>query len=125
MNRWCAWELLLGFGRLRPREATRRLGRGWRTARMSAAPGEPPSEIPVRYFTPGEFAAAFRPAFRIETRIAYPVIIPPPYTASRWPGAARRLERIEQAVRGWPGAAALGDHFLLVLRRTGAGDLRS
>ena len=30
MNRWCAWEIAWGLARLRPREAARRLGRGWR-----------------------------------------------------------------------------------------------
>jgi hypothetical protein len=118
MNRWCAWELALGFARGRPRAATRRLGKGWRTARMSAAAGEAASEIAVRYFTPGEFARRFRPHFRLETCLGYPVVIPPPYTAARWPEAAARLGGIERRVRAWPGLRSLGDHFLLILRRT-------
>ena len=118
MNRWCAWELALGFARLRPREATRRLGKGWRTARMSAAPGEPPSEFPVRYFSPGKFSALFRPHFTLETCLGFPSVIPPPYAAARWPNAARRLGGLERRVRGWPGLRSLGDHFLVVLRRT-------
>jgi SAM-dependent methyltransferase len=117
MNRWCGWELALGFLRLRPREATRRLGKGWRTARMSAAAGQPPSEIPVRYFTPGEFASHFRPSFRLETCLGYPVIVPPPYTAARWPEAVRRLGSVDRRVRAWPGLRSLGDHFLVALRR--------
>ncbi len=120
MNRWCVWELALGFARLRSREATRRLGKGWRTARMSAAAGEAASEIAVRYFTPGEFARLFRPYFRLETCLGYPVVIPPPYTAARWPDAARRFGGLERRVRAWPGLRSLGDHFLLVLRRTDA-----
>lgn len=120
MNRWCAWELALGFARLRPREATRRLGSGWRTARMSAAPGQPPSEFPVRYFSPGEFAGLFRPWFRLETCLGYPTVVPPPYTAARWPDAARRLAGVERRVRAWPGLRSLGDHFLVVLRRVDA-----
>jgi SAM-dependent methyltransferase len=118
MGRWCAWELALGFARFRPREATRRLGRGWRTARMSAAAGEPASEIAVRYYSPREFARRFEPHFRLEACLGYPVVIPPPYTAARWPNAARRLASIERRVRGWPGFRSLGDHFLVVLRRT-------
>jgi hypothetical protein len=118
MNRWCAWELALGFARLRPREATRRLGKGWRLARMSAAAGEPASEIAVRYYSPREFARRFEPHFRLETCLGYPVVIPPPYTAARWPNAASRLGRVERLVRRWPGFRSLGDHFLVVLRRT-------
>lgn len=117
MNRWCAWELAWGLVRLRPVEATRRLGRGWVSARMSAGPGEPPSSIPVRYFTPGEFARTFRPLFRPEAVLGCPVLLPPPYLADRFPGAPARLGRLERRVRGWPLLRGLGDHFMLIMRR--------
>ena len=118
MNRWCGWEIAWGLLRLKPREAARRWGRGWVAARMSAGADEAPSTIPVRYFTPGEFAAAFRPYFDMEVCLGYPTLIPPPYLAGRWPGAPARLAGLERRVRGWPGFRSLGDHFLLVLRRT-------
>jgi SAM-dependent methyltransferase len=117
MNRWCAWEIAWGLARLRPREAVRRLGRGWRPARMSAGPGEAASTIPVRYFSPAEFSRTLSPAFRLERCLGYPTFIPPPYLAGRWPGAPGRLEGLERRARGWPGLRSLGDHFLLVLRR--------
>lgn len=120
MNRWCAWELVLGLARLRPREATRRLGKGWRMARMSGAAGDAPSEIPVRYFTPREFARHFRPYFALQACAGYPVLIPPPYLAGRRPAATQRFDRLERAVRSWPFFRSIGDHFLVVLRRTGA-----
>jgi SAM-dependent methyltransferase len=116
MNRWCAWEIAWGLLRFRPREATRRLHRGWVQARMSAAPGEEPSFVPVRYYTPGEFARHFRPYFRLERAWALPFLIPPPYLAARFPDAPARLTGIERRVRSWPGIRSLGDHFLLVLR---------
>jgi len=119
MNRWCAWEIAWGLARLRPRDAARRLGRGWRPARMSAGPDEAASTLPVRYFSPGEFAHAFAPAFRLERCLGYPTLIPPPYLAGRWPGAPERLGGVERRVRGWPGLRSLGDHFLVVLRRAG------
>ena len=119
MNRWCAWEIAWGLARLRPREAARRLGRGWRPARMSAGPDEAASILPVRYFSPGEFARAFAPAFRLERWLGYPTLIPPPYLAGRWPGAPERLGRLERRVRDWPGLRSLGDHFLVILRRVG------
>jgi SAM-dependent methyltransferase len=119
MNRWCAWEIGWGLARLRPREAARRLGRGWRPARMSAGPGDAPSVIPVRYYSPGEYARVFAPGFRLERCLGYPTLMPPPYLAGRWPAAAARLGPAERRVRGWPGLRSLGDHFLLVLRRVG------
>lgn len=117
MNRVCAWEIGWGLLRLRPRQAFRRLGRGWQTARMSAGPGEPPSAFPVRYYSPGEFAAAFHPHFRTEHVMGCPVLIPPPYLAARFDGLPARLGHWERRLRGWPGLRSLGDHFLIVLRR--------
>ncbi len=119
MNRWCAWEIAWGLLRLRPREAGRRLGRGWRPARMSAAPGQEASIIPVRYFTPREFVQHFRPWFRLQACMGYPTLIPPPYLAHRWPAAPARLGAIERRLRGLPGLRSLGDHFAVLLRREG------
>lgn len=120
MNRWCAWEIGWELLRLHPRAAARRLGPGWRPARMSAGPGEPESSFPVRFYSPSEFARPFRGLFTLETCLGYPAIIPPPYLAGRWPRAAVRLDRVERRLRGWPGFRSLGDHFMLILRRTQA-----
>jgi SAM-dependent methyltransferase len=117
MNRWCAWELGLGLARMKPRDATRRLRRGWVMANMSSGPGEAPSQIPVRYYGIREFASAFSPAFTLERALAFPVLIPPPYAATRFPSAARKLAGSERAMRGLPGFKSLGDHFFAVLRR--------
>jgi len=120
MNRLCAWEIVWGLARLRPREGLRRLGRGWLSAHMSAGPGEAPSTMPVRYYTPAEFARAWAPYFQPELTRGYPVLIPPPYLAGRFPNAAARLAGLERRVCGWPGLRSLGDHFLMILRRTEA-----
>jgi len=119
MNRWCAWEIAWGLLHGRPREATRRLARrgGWAPAHMSAGEDQAPSTIQVRYFTPGEFASAFRTCFRVETVLGYPVLIPPPYLAARFPRWPSRLSSLERRVHAWPGFRSLGDHFLVVLRR--------
>ncbi len=117
MNRWCLWEIGWGLLRLRPREAFRRLPRGWVQARMSAGPGEPASTIPVRYYTPGSFARYFAGHFTPELIWGFPVLIPPPYLAGRFPAAVHRLARWERRWRACPGLRSLGDHFLLVLRR--------
>jgi SAM-dependent methyltransferase len=118
MGRWSAWEIAWGFLTLRPRQATRRWRRGWVQARMSAAPGELPATVPVRYYSPGEFARAFQPYFLPQTSLAYPLLIPPPHMARRFPRSPAHLEKLERSVAGLPVLSALGDHFLLVLRRT-------
>ncbi len=117
MNRTCAWEIVWGVGRLRMREAFRRFGRGWQIAHMSAGPGEPATEFPVRFYSPREFAAILKPYFRTERIAGYPVIIPPPYLAYRLPRALDRLKGIERRYRRLPGLRGLGDHFLIVMRR--------
>jgi SAM-dependent methyltransferase len=119
MGRWSAWEIVWGFLTLRPRAATRRWSRDWVSARMSGTPGDSPATIPVRYYTPGAFASAFHPYFQREIVLAYPLLIPPPHMAGRFPNAPARLERLERRLAGLPVLRGLGDHFLLVLRRTG------
>lgn len=117
MNRVCAWEIFWELIRLHPRQAVRRLGRGWQTAHMSAGPGEPATELPVRFYSPGAFAAAIGPAFRTEQIVGYPVLIPPPYLAGRLPQAVGRLASLERRLSGRPPLRSLGDHFLIVMRR--------
>ena len=117
MNRICAWEIFWELARLRPRQAMRRLGSGWQMARMSAGPAEPATELPVRFYSPGEFAAAIGPAFRTEQVVGYPFIIPPPYLAARLPHAVERLAGLERRLCGLPPFRSLGDHFLIVMRR--------
>ena len=117
MNRVCAWEIGWGLLRLRPRQATRRLRRGWVHARMSGAPGDSPSTVPVRYYSPGEFARTFAPDFSIVAVAGFPVLIPPPYLARRFPGSPQRVGGIERRLRTWPLLRSIGDHFWIALRR--------
>jgi SAM-dependent methyltransferase len=118
MNRWCAWEIGWGLVHLQPRQAFRRLKRGWLDAGL-AAPGERLS-VPTRYYSPGSFARPFAPAFRVERVRGLPVLLPPPYLGhllDRYPATFARLEGLERRVRDrWP-FSGLGDHTLLVLVR--------
>ena len=122
MNRWCAWEIAWGLLHLRPRHAFRRLGRGWIEAGLASPDGR--QVVPVRYYTPRAFARAFKPYFRFRDVRGLPVLLPPPFLDSfcgRHPALMAHLEAADRRWRGrWP-ISCLGDHFLMVLERSGSG----
>ena len=76
----------------------------------------------TRYYSPGEFTrvAAGVGLTRISLR-ALGVLAPPPYMeafASRRPGVVARLQRVEDRAAHWPLVRSLGDHFLMVLKKS-------
>jgi hypothetical protein len=118
MNRWCAWEIGWGLLHLRPRQAFRRLRRGWLAAGLASPEGR--LAVPTRYYSPGSFARHLAPAFRVRQVRGLPVLLPPPYLArlfERHPALFARLERIERRCRDRFPCRSLGDHFLMVLER--------
>ncbi|MGD9048285.1 MAG: methyltransferase domain-containing protein [Anaerolineae bacterium] len=120
MNRWCAWEIGWELLHLHPRQAFRRLGKGWLTAGLASPGGSQP--VPVLYYTPRGLERAFAPQFRTQAVFGLPVFLPPPYLAhllDRHPALFSRLQRFERFLRDRFPFHALGDHFLLVAIRTG------
>jgi SAM-dependent methyltransferase len=79
----------------------------------------------TRYYTPAEFERPFVSAGF--TRVALRglgVLAPPPYLegfARRRPALTRTLQRIDDLVGGWPGVRNCGDHFLIVMKKSGQG----
>jgi hypothetical protein len=74
----------------------------------------------TRYFTPREFYGAFEPCFTLEHHRALCLFAPPPYLTlvrDRHPGLYARLWRADRRIAGWPLFRAMGDHFLIVMRR--------
>ena len=68
-------------------------------------------------------ATAFAPWFVVTQQEGMGVALPPPYLSpwlARRPRLFRLLRAAETHVRALPGAAWLGDHVLMVLRRTSA-----
>jgi len=119
MARWCpfemAWFLLHG----RPRDALRRLGRGWRTATVVGADGTRVT-LPVRYLSAGDVARAFAPHFTLEQVRALPLLLPPPHLDDlfrRHRGLFARLEPWERRLRERRPWRCMGDHLALVVRR--------
>lgn len=113
MSRRCLYEMLHG---LRPGVRRIRLNRAgvWRESRAGA------SDViaPVRFYTPGEFAAPFAEHFTVERVMAFPLWLPPVHLHAlyRADGAQGRWLALERRTRTWPGLRAWGDHFLMVLR---------
>jgi SAM-dependent methyltransferase len=116
IGRICPWELALYAARF-----------DWRRLRVrfARAPVAVPLErgtVWTRYYTPSAFEGGFRAAGfeRVELR-GLAVATPPPYMeafARRRPGLVRRLQRLDAVVGGWPIVRSLGDHFLIVMRKT-------
>jgi SAM-dependent methyltransferase len=117
MNRFypleTAWYLLHGH----PYEGVRR----WKGRAMARVSPARPDVVPTWYYTPGAFARAFAPSFRRVSCRALPLLLPSPPLATLWIRAPRLLRKLipceEWLSRRWP-FCALGDHFLMVLRRT-------
>ena len=77
--------------------------------------------VRTRYYTPRSFERPFKRAgfSRVSVR-ALGLFAPPPYLqafAERHPAVVHALERVDDAVGGWPLLRGAGDHFLIVLRK--------
>ena len=74
----------------------------------------------ARYYGPREFYRAFRRHFRLAHYRGLCLFVPPPYLLwlrDRHPAWYRRLWRLDRRAAGWPLLRALGDHFLIVMRK--------
>ncbi len=117
IGRICPWELALYAAR-----------GNFERAGLRLAPGRVPVPLNghtvwTRYYTPREFEGVFRAAgFRRVSLRALGLFAPPPYLqafAGRHPSLVRGLQRVDDAVGGWPVLRNAGDHFLIVLRKDG------
>ena len=118
MNRRCLFERLR---RLRSLGGTTMLDRpaAWTEGRAGATG----VTAPVRFYAPGEFAAALAPYFIVESVIAFPLWLPPVHLQELYrerEAAYKQMEARERRMRSWPVLRNRGDHFLMVLRRTEA-----
>ncbi|MBM3187156.1 MAG: methyltransferase domain-containing protein [Chloroflexi bacterium] len=116
MNRYYALETVWFLLHGQPRHALRR----WSGYSEASVSPQFATKVPTWYVTPGAFVRAFRPWFRPERCRALPLLLPPPYLAGLWeshPKLWQRLKPLERSLAGrWP-FRALGDHFLMILRR--------
>ena len=114
IGRICPWEA--GYYLLRRRWArvTVRYGRGPVPVSMNK------HTIWTRYYTPREFYRHFQGQFRLTHYRGVCLFVPPPYLLwmrEKHLAWYQWLWRIDRRVAGWPLLRALGDHFLIVMRR--------
>ncbi len=118
INRRCLFETLWLLAHGRIRKAWRGRGADWGLATLPAGDGR--AAVPVRLLSAEELVKAFGPAFRLEARLALPLLLPPAYLADfyrRHAGVFRGLVGPERFLRGrWPWRD-WGDHTLVILRR--------
>jgi hypothetical protein len=89
-------------------------------ARASVPVGMNSHTIWTRYYQPREFYRAFRRHFTLEHHRALCVLAPPPYLTwmrERHASIYERLWRLDRQVSAWPLLRAMGDHFLMVMKK--------
>lgn len=111
MSRHCLYEIL---HRGKPGQAIKRSS-NWAEGRA----GTGGITAPIKFYTPKEFAQAFRPYFTIELVRAFPLLLPPVHLHDVYAANVERFKRLEtrdERMSVWRGFRAWGDHFLMVLR---------
>jgi SAM-dependent methyltransferase len=74
----------------------------------------------TRYYGPREFHRAFKLQFTLEHFRGLCVFAPPPYLIwirEKYPRWHERLWQLDRRVAGWPVVRAMGDHFLIVMKK--------
>lgn len=117
IGRACPWEIALYLARRQWRRAAIRFRRGMVPVPLDG------QTVWTRYYTPRALARVFSPAgFDVVSLRTLGLLVPPPYLqafAERHRALVSGLQRVEDVVGDWPGVRAWGDHFLIVLRKTG------
>jgi SAM-dependent methyltransferase len=114
IGRLCPWEIAHYLRRRRWTRATVRF------ARQVVPVGMNQQIVWTRYYSPREFYRAFAGDFALSHYRGLCVFAPPPYlTAIReqHPRGYEWLWRCDRRTAGWPLLRAMGDHFLIVMRK--------
>jgi ubiquinone/menaquinone biosynthesis C-methylase UbiE len=114
IGRVCPWEIAHYVGRRRWARVAVRFARGLVPVGMNG------HTIWTRYYGPREFYRAFEEHFSLAHFRGLCVFAPPPYLTSireKHPAIYERLWRLDRRVGGWPLLRAMGDHFLIVMRK--------
>jgi SAM-dependent methyltransferase len=114
IGRLCPWEIVhyIRQGK-RARAAVR-------FARNVVPVGMNKHTIWTRYYTPREFYRNFEDHFTLESYRGLCTFAPPPYLTwvrEKHPAVYRRLWSLDRLTAGWPLIRAMGDHFLIIMRR--------
>jgi SAM-dependent methyltransferase len=114
IGRFCPWEIL-HYSRQR-RWARVKV----RFSRKIVPVGMNNHTIWTQYYTPREFYRAFQAEFSLEHVRGLCIFAPPPYLTwirDKHPRWHELLWRIDRRVAAWPLLRAVGDHFLIVMKK--------
>jgi SAM-dependent methyltransferase len=115
IGRVCPWELALYAGRRDWPRMRVRFTRGFAAVPLDGR------TVWTRYYSPSGFLRVFAQAgFRRVSLRALGLFMPPPYMdafASRHPALMAVLQQCDDRFGALPGLRAMGDHFLVVLRK--------
>jgi SAM-dependent methyltransferase len=114
IGRMCPWEIAHYVRRARWARAKVRF------ARNVVPVGMNNHTIWTRYYTPREFYSAFKEHFMLEHHRGLCVFAPPPYLTwvrRRYPRLHAWLWSLDRKFSGWPLIRAMGDHFLIVMKK--------
>jgi 2-polyprenyl-3-methyl-5-hydroxy-6-metoxy-1,4-benzoquinol methylase len=114
IGRICPWEVAYYL-----------LQRRWARVKVRFARGSTPVSLNqrtvwTRYYAPREFYRPFSREFRLSHYRGICVFVPPPYLVAfreRHGQLHQWLWRIDRRAAGWPLLRAVGDHFLIVMRK--------
>jgi SAM-dependent methyltransferase len=115
IGRLCPWEIALYVARADLSRIGVRFSRGFVRVPLNG------HVVRTRYYLPRTFEQSFKRAGfgRVALR-ALGLFAPPPYLqafAERHRTLVQALERVDDAIGGWPLLRSAGDHFLIVLRK--------
>lgn len=114
------------IGRVCPWELAHYVARGqWARAKVrferDVVPvGMDRGTVWTRYYTPREFYRPFRDEFALRQIRALCLFAPPPYLSTfreRHPRWYQALWSIDRSISAWPLLRAMGDHFLIVMKK--------
>jgi len=114
IGRVCPWEIAHYLRRRRWSRATIRF------ARQAVPVGMNRRTVWTRYYSPREFYRPFAGDFALSHYRGLCVFAPPPYLTSireRHPRGYAWLWGLDRRAAGWPLLRAMGDHFLMVMRK--------
>jgi len=114
IGRVCPWEIAYYLSQGRWARVTVRY------ARAVVPVGMNNHTIWTRYYQPREFYRAFRRHFTLVHHRGLCVLAPPPYLTwvrERHAHIYDALWRLDKQVSGWPLLRAMGDHFLMVMKK--------
>jgi SAM-dependent methyltransferase len=114
IGRFCPWEIIHYLRRGRWARAKVRF------ARNVVPVGMNNHTIWTRYYTPREFYGAFQEHFSLEHYRGLCLFAPPPYLTwvrEKYPRLHAWLWSLDRKMSGWPLLRAMGDHFLIVMKK--------